>query len=378
MLRIAIRPHWELSRPGRAGRSNRNNARAADAPPAPFDTATLLALLAAVHETGSLAQAARTLGLSYRHAWGQVQTAQGVFGRALLDAGRGRGSTLTELAQKLIWAERRIAARLSPLLESLASELEGELGRSRNRSALPAATPLRLNASHGFAVAAWVEQMHAARAPVELRYRNSQESVAALANGECDLAGFHVPIGEFEAAAMLRYRPWLRDDAHSLVHLAVRTQGIFVARGNPKKIRSVDDLARADVRFVNRPEGSGTRVLTELLLHRHGIAPRDVLGYGDTEFTHAAVAAYIASGMADAGIGVQTAAHRFGLQFIPLLRERYFFAVNTAALQQPKMQGALQLLRSPPMRGAIAALKGYQAGETGRVQALDEAFGMAG
>ena len=129
---------------------------------------------------------------------------------------------------------------------------------------------------------------------------------------------------------------------------------------------------------MNRPEGSGTRVLTELLLHRHGIAPRAVLGNGDTQFTHAAVAAYIASGMADAGIGVQTAAHRFGLQFIPLLRERYFFAVDTAALQQANVHGALRLLQSRTLRSAIAALKGYQAGETGRVQALDEAFGMAG
>ena len=375
MFRIAIRPHWELTRQSR-------RATEAAGLQGGFDTTALLALLAAVQDTGSLAQAARTMGLSYRHAWGQVKRAEAAFGRVLLDGARGKGSALTELAQKLIWAERRIAARLSPLLESLASELEGELDRSQAASqprALPkSGPPLRLNASHGFAVAAWVEQMQLARLPVELRYRNSLESVAALAHGECDLAGFHVPIGEFEGPAMLRYRPWLRADTHSLVHLAVRTQGLFVARGNPKKIRSVDDLGRADVRFVNRPEGSGTRVLTELLLHRHGIAPRDVLGYGDTEFTHAAVAAYIASGMADAGIGVQTAAHRFGLQFIPLLRERYFFAVNTAALSQPKVQAALRLLQSPAMRAAIAALKGYQAGETGRVQTLDEAFVIDG
>ena len=75
---------------------------------------------------------------------------------------------------------------------------------------------------------------------------------------------------------------------------------------------------------------------------------------------------------------MQTAAHRFGLQFISLLRERYFFAVNTSALSEPKVQGALRLLQSPAMRAAIAALKGYQVGETGRVQALDEAFEMVG
>jgi molybdate transport repressor ModE-like protein len=355
MIRISIAPHWHAAQDGGAD----------------VDATGLLALLAAVHETGSLAQAARSVGTSYRHAWGQVKQAEALFGGPLIAAGRGKGSTLTELALTLTWADRRIAARLSPLLESLASELEGELGRS---------TPverqvLRLNASHGFAVATLVEQLEAAHLQVELRYRNSLESVAALARGECDLAGFHVPIGEFEARAAQRYRRWLRADAHSLVHLAVRTQGLFVARGNPKGIRGLADLARADVRFVNRPEGSGTRVLTELLLERAGIPTRAVTGYDDTELTHAAVAAYIGSGMADAGIGVQTAAQRFGLHFIPLLRERYFFALPTAGIGRAPLAPVLKLLGSPPLRSAVAALSGYEAAETGRVMSLGEAFG---
>ena len=75
-------------------------------------------------------------------------------------------------------------------------------------------------------------------------------------------------------------------------------------------------------------------MLTELLLQRAGLAPRDVNGYDDTEITHSAVAAFIASGMADAGIGVQTAAHRFGLPFIPLLRERYYLAVPASSLSE--------------------------------------------
>lgn len=355
MLHIRIRPQWQLG------------AGTGAADPV-FDSNALLGLLAAVQETGSLAQAARSLGTSYRHAWGQVQRAQASFGRPLIEGGRGRPSTLTPLAQKLIWADKRISARLSPLLESLASELEGELVRSS--SSLRA---LRLYASHGFAVAALVERMESLALPVELRYRNSLDSVAALARGECDLAGFHVPIGEFAEAAARRYRPLLRPDAHRLVHLAVRRQGLIVAPGNPKRITRLADLARPDVRFVNRPEGSGTRVLTELLLHQAGLAPRDVNGFDDTEITHSAVAAFIASGMADAGIGVQTAAHRFGLPFIPLLRERYYLAATAASLNEEPVLGALGVLSSAGMKARIAALVGYEAGETGRVLTLDEA-----
>ncbi|TXH59306.1 MAG: LysR family transcriptional regulator, partial [Burkholderiaceae bacterium] len=93
-----------------------------------------------------------------------------------------------------------------------------------------------------------------------------------------------------------------------------------------------------------------------------------------TELTHAAVAAYIASGMADVGIGVQTAAQRFGLDFIPLLRERYFFALRIASREQPHVRAVLDMLASPESRAAIASLAGYHAAETGKVQRLDEAF----
>lgn len=355
MLRINITPHWEVWHRVEAS----------------LDTTALLTLLAAIQESGAIAQGARSLGISYRHAWGQIKQAETMIGHPLLIAGRGRGSALTPLAEKLIWADRRIAARLSPLLETLASELETELERT-----LPRKPPaLRLHASHGFAVAALLEQLGAAKLSVELRYRNSLESVAALALGECDLAGFHVPIGEFEGAAAQHYRRWLRDDSHLLVHLAVRTQGLFAAAGNPRRVRDLDDLRRGDLRFVNRPEGSGTRMLTELMLQKRGISPRDVPGYESAEFTHAAVAAFIASGMADVGIGVQTAAQRFGLHFIPLVRERYFLAMHRTGKDQAPLSQAIELMRSPGYRSAVAALVGYEASETGRILTVNDAFG---
>lgn len=354
MLRITLHPQWRVS-------PDEGEA---------LNATTLLDLLAAVQGSGSISQAGRELGLSYRHAWGLLQQAEQVFGEPLLVRGRGRGSALTELGEKLIWADARIGARLQPLLESLASELEGELGRvQRRQRAVP-----RLHASHGFAVAALREQLAARQVPVELRYRNSLEAVAALAQGDCELAGFHVPLGEFEAAAARRYLTWLKRDQHQLVHLAVRAQGLFVAPGNPLGLRGLRDLTRPGLRFVNRPEGSGTRMLTELLLQREGIAPRAVAGYDNTELTHAAVAAYVASGMADVGIGVQTAAHRFGLHFIPLLKERYFFALPADALQRAELRPVLTVLRSPAFRSRVAALKGYEAANTGQVLALDDAF----
>lgn len=355
MFKVRIRPHWEIS---------------VDAE-APLDTAALLALLLAVQDTGSIAQAAKAVKLSYRYAWGLLREAETLFNERLLDTERGRGTALTPLAQKLVWADRRIAARLSPMLESLASELQVELGKM----AAERLRMIRMDASHGFAVAALMEALGKAQMPVELRYRNSTDAVAALARRECDLAGFHVPEGEFEPAAMAWYTRWLDPAQHCLIHLAVRHQGLFVATGNPLGIRTLADLARPEVRFVNRQAGSGTRMLLELMLQAGGVAPAAINGFGSAEFTHSAVAAYIASGMADVGIGVQTAAERFKLGFIPLVRERYFFAVRTESLDEPLIRQFIGVLQQDDYHARVNALPGYQAEDTGKILTLAEAFG---
>jgi len=355
MLQIELSPRWRIG------------LRDSDTP---MEADTLLALLSAVQSGGSLAQAARDLGLSYRHAWGLVRQAEQLLGHSLLRRGRGQGSTLTDLGQRLVWADARVGARLQPLLASLASELEADLVRSQRRTR----AALRLHASHGFAVAALCEQLAARRMPVALSYRNSLEAVAALAQGDCDLAGFHVPLGRFESTAAQRYLQWLRPDEHRLVHLAVRTQGLFVAPGNPLKLRGLADLTRPGLRFVNRPEGSGTRFLTDLLLQHQDINQRRISGYDHTEFTHAAVAAFVASGMADVGIGVQTAADRFGLHFIPLLKERYFFATTSESLQRRDFSPLWTILQSPVFRAQVAALKGYEAARTGELTRVEDTF----
>lgn len=359
MFEVRIEPRWHVGRDG---------AKA-------LDLHVLLRLLTQVEQQASIAEAARRLKLSYRNAWGLLRDAESQFGARLLETQRGRGASLTPLAQALLRADTRIVARLSPMLQSLASELAGELARLAEQPAGPAA--LRLQASHGFAVAALLERLAADHQPVQLAYRNSSEALAALARHECDIAGFHVPLGEFEPAAMATYSRWLDPQRHVLLQLAVRSEGLFVAPGNPKRIRGVRDLARRGLRFVNRQEGSGTRMLVDLMLARAGIAAADVHGHETQEFTHAAVAAHVASGMADVGLGVETAARRFGLDFVPLLRERYFFAAERDALARAPLATLVEILRSESFRARVEALAGYDAAETGRLLTIAEAFNRA-
>ncbi|MDR3415295.1 MAG: substrate-binding domain-containing protein [Nevskia sp.] len=353
MFKMSIKPQWQLeSGDGRQLMPH------------------LVSLLARIHETHSLAGACAQTGLSYRYAWGLLQEGQRAFGVPLAKMVRGRGAALTPLGEKLVWADRRIAARLTPLLDSLASELEVEVERALSL----AQSILRLHASHGFAVETLRRWLLREQVPVDLKYRNIQEALGSLNGGSCDLAGFHVPLGEFEDAALQHYRKWLKPEQHRLVHLATRRQGLMLAPHNPKRIGTIADLARPGVRYVNRHPGSGTRLLLDLLLQRERLDGRAIGGYDNCEFTHAAVAAYVASGMADAGLGVEPAARRFELEFLPIATERYFFIANAEQLATPMMQRILATLRSTGFKQAVNALAGYDAADSGAVHRIDEAF----
>lgn len=330
----------------------------------------VLALLSAIDATGNITGACRACDMSYRHAWGILRRFEDDFGVPLLVTRRRQGTELTPFALRLLWANRRLEARLMPTLESIASELQEELQRLLPRNE----QPLRLHASHGFAVEALMQHMEGKQPGMELRYRTAIEALASLERGECDLAGFQIPLGEFEADILARYREWLQPDTHLLIHLAIRNTGLFVEAGNPKHISGAADLARPEVRFVNRQIGSSTRHLVGLMLRRLGIDPHAVQGYDTNEFTHMAIAAHIASGMADVGIGVETAARRFGLDFIPLVRERYFFALHRRSLETPAVQALLAIMQSADYRGYIQQLVGYDGTETGVLQPFQQAF----
>jgi molybdate transport repressor ModE-like protein len=357
MWRISIQPEWVLAPEGGQ----------------PHPLPELLPLLTAIQNCGSIAEAARATQMSYRRAWGMLRRFEKEFAVPLVIKTRGQGTRLSALADKLLWADRRVAARLSPTLESLASELEGEL----DCLLAPSRASLRINASHGFAVAALVQALGRQHVAVELKYRTSTEAVAALAHGDCDLAGFHVAEGPMQKTSVQPYLAWLDSRRHVLIQLAHRTQGLFVASGNPKRVTGIEDLARPDLRFVNRQVGSGTRMLIDLLLARDRIDPGRIAGYESAEFTHAAVAAYIASGMADLGFGLEAAARRFGLDFIGLMRERYFFACEASAVNKTMLRNVVALLRGPELRAVIDALPGYDSQITGTVIELEQAFGSS-
>lgn len=354
MFKVSIRPQWQLEQAD--GKQS---------------LPRLVELLAGVRETGTLAEACLRADLSYRYAWGLLQEGQKTFGAPLVTMSRGRGAVLTPLAEKLVWADKRVTARLAPLLDSLASELEVELERAMTDSG----AILRVQASHGFAVETLREWFVRQRIPIDLKYRSSFEALAAQRSQSCDLAGFHVPIGEFEAPALQQYAKWLKPQAQTrLIMLATRRQGIMVAPGNPRGLKGLQDLTQDGIRFVNRQAGSGTRMLLDLMLKKAHVDGHRISGYESGEFTHAAVAAYVASGMADAGVGVEAAAKRFDLGFVPLVTERYFFLCHRDTAKGPALKRVIETLQSQDFRNLVQALPGYDAGQCGELLTVEEAF----
>jgi len=300
----------------------------------------------------------RVLGCSYRHAWGLIKRWEKEFGVPLvkLERGRGRGAQLTAFGEKLLWADRKLVLDTAPQLQSFAADLNATLAEftGHDRKFL-----LYIHASHDLAVQRLNELLRMQpRLNTELQTRGSLESLQALNTGLCHVAGFHFPLGPCGYDLIPRYTRWLDANRHSLVLLATRRQGILLRSGNPKRINRLADLTRRSIRFINRQKDSGTRAVFDQLLVRAGIKTDDIAGYDMEEFTHFAVAAMVASGAADAGFGLQAAAARFGLDFIPVLEERYMLAFNWS-LGGEVIHSFRDLLRTPAFLDYMARLEGY-------------------
>jgi len=151
----------------------------------------------------------------------------------------------------------------------------------------------------------------------------------------------------------------------ALVHLARRQQGLIVPKGNPRGVHGLEDLARGELLFLNRQRGSGTRQLLDFRLRQLGIAPEHVQGYHREAYTHLAVAAAVASGGADAGLGILAAARALDLDFIPVGEEQYDLALRTDSLDHPAVACLLATIRSTEFRSAAEGLGGYDMREAG-------------
>ena len=336
----------------------------------------LFDLLQAVHEQGSIKHAAESLGASYRHVWGALKRWETTLGEPLVSWSQGQPARLTPFADRLLWAEKRARTRLTPHIEALRAELARVLAEALDGSQ----HVLTVFASHDLALPSLRELASSSHGlHIELRFAGSLDALAALAQGRCLVAGFHVPPlpgGSRQFAAAMK--PLLKPGKHKLIGCLRRSQGLMVAQGNPLGLRTLRDLVSGpsrSPRFINRQAGSGTRLLMDHLLTEQTIAPGSVRGYADdAEDSHVAVAAAVASGVADVGPGIEAAARQFGLDFIPLVDEDYFLVCLKDALDHPAVLKLRAALADEAWTQAVHALPGYTPARSGQVLSLTQAL----
>lgn len=194
----------------------------------------------------------------------------------------------------------------------------------------------------------------------------SMGGIMAVKRGEAMMGGIHLldeESGAYNTAYLERYFP---QGGAVLVECVQRVQGLIVQKGNPLGICCFEDVAKPGLRYVNRQKGSGTRILCDYLMKSQGMDAATLYGYGREEFTHTAVAAQIAAGSADAGLGIFSAAKIYGLDFIPVCNEQYDLLLAQSALHNPLVQTFLDVLKSPEFAARLTRLGGYTVQNPGR------------
>ncbi len=275
--------------------------------------------------------------------------------------GRGAGALMTlQRADGIV--------RIPPLSEGIAPGTEVDVALIRSKRAIE--NTLVCIGSHDNALdllANYLRRDHPLYS-MSSAHVGSMGGLMAIRKSEAHMAGTHLLdeiSGEYNIAFIQRL---LKGIPLKVVNLVYRQQGLIVRKGNPSNISGIDDLDRDDVMFINRQAGSGTRLLTDRTMKERKIDPRQVNGYDKEEFTHMGVASAVASGAADAGMGILTAAIALDLEFIPVADERYDLVIGKEHFETPKVKAVLEVIASGSrFKEAVDALGGYDVKDMGKV-----------
>ena len=225
--------------------------------------------------------------------------------------------------------------------------------------------------SHDMTLDLLASHVRRARPQMTLASSNvgSLGGLMALVRGEAHLAGSHLldeKTGEYNLSFIERF---LKGHSVIVINLVKRIQGMILPSGNPRKIDVLEDLARNDLTFINRQRGSGTRLLLDFKLNELNIGAEEIPGYDREEYTHLAVAAAIAGGRADVGLGILSAANAMGLDFVPVTSEQYDLVIPVEHYETEQVQFVLSIIRGYTFRAEVDALGGYDTSTMGQVVA---------
>ena len=319
-MNIAIKPVLMLESAGKSHAST--------------DLSSIAILLREVQRGKTIQSAAEALNVSYRTLWNQLKVAEKALGTALLLSTKGHGSKLSPAAESFLNSVAEMERRFDRVSQEEVRRLSGELSSWMDPQPVrwvfcSSSDPL-------------IEQVIDGFAHIDYQTMGSGQALERLLSGDADIAGFHLP----DQDSLLQVQAHLKSAGMTAYPLMRRTQGLMVSAGNPLRIKKLVDLARPEVRFINRQKGAGTRLLLDTLMEKEGIRSDRIRGYRHEEFTHTAVATAIVAGTANAALGLKYIAAQFRLGFVPLEEETFYLAMSTKVHASKPIQKFIQSVQA--------------------------------
>lgn len=230
-------------------------------------------------------------------------------------------------------------------------------------------TAIRLSGSHDFLV----EQLSKSvskntNLSLQPTFIGSLEGLMMVYRGAADVATVHLLDPTSQEYNIPFIKQLFVHEKISVIRFASREQGFIVAKGNPKQIKNFGDLVRADVSFVNRQKGSGTRFLLDSFLAKHEIEPNSVKGYDNEEWNHLSLAAQISRGAVDVGFGIRSAAEQLGLDFIPVTEEQFDLVFRWTKENERELKSLYEFICSEQFKTSISNIPGYKLKELGEIK----------
>ena len=323
----------------------------------------LITILDLVHTLGSLSAVAKEIGISYRHLWNEINRWENEFKEPLLIRERGKACELSAFGNRLLWAEKEVQAKYATQIAELRAGIEQAYAKAIDTEA----KIISLRGCSDEAVRLFRDDAIQNKLYLELSFNSSLQGLKDLQDNKCHIAGFNFPLGATSSSkAAKTFSTYLSKDI-KLIGFATRIQGMAVARGNPLSLHSFLDLSLKKAIFINRNEGSGTRVLCDELMTTSGLTSKDINGYENTVNSHALVAASVASGKADAGLCVQSIASHMNLDFVPMVKEIYYFATRDTFLKKEETKKFIQILNENGWLEKASSLEGYDFRDCGKI-----------
>lgn len=358
------------------------------------DGSSVIELLSAVDRMGSLQQAAQSLGLSYRHAWGQLKRCEASLGRPLLQSVRGHGATLSPAGRRLLDAQAWLQAESAGTLAVWQAQLQALLCADESQADLAQATPaaqaasdeggaklpnradaapLRISASSDDLLADWCQGLGSTA--LTLDTRGAADALARLHEGQADVAG--LAISDLYVRGSIPHvmlRRWMHDGQVRLLHLAWRSEGVVMARAQPLPLGTLAAAVRSGLRWCNRQRSSSARWLFDLYLDRERIPAAQVRGYEQVCYTQHEAVARLMAGDADMMWGPSALAARQGWQFMPLVSLRCLLVVAATPRGDAVLQRLQAALRAADFAAVAARHPGHDVRRAGEEVGLAEAL----